>query len=587
MRRLTVLRPLVLALALLPLGACNKSSGPDAGTASTAEPLTPVPAPAGHLADLFVPQPGATWGKARSAVGGPAIFLPQSFGGMVTTLAGLPITMAAEIDESVPLVGAALRQGKGPLQVAVAVHVKAGDRFVDQLTRGEGARFDKTVDAPSRVTLLTDKINPGASAVALGVLGNYLIIAQKPADLTALGPYLVRTLPARAMPKEEVVIELPEAALAGPVLEGVRELRGRREGAVAALVPVGGMLDGLAGLLGDASAARVTLALDATVIHGRATITPKPGGGAGSKLVAELAVGDAKPLLDLPDATTLGVLWRESKAARGESAPKQAEALAKLLGKEVTAEDREAIGAALKAEAEARGDWQAIGVAFNGTGPTAMVRAPVADADGMKKALEQLVKLAARPTFKKALADLSLRLQVDKAVVENLPGDVTRVRLARTDGDDKAKPEKGKDKAKEVKAKQAPEPPRPDVPKAIDLLYLVNGDGLFASAGFDPKDSLRGLTKAPSGSGNLASVAPMAGALAGIADASFVLVADALRINAMTTGVAPPAAPTPVVLAAGRTASPAELWGRVDLPVAVVQQLVTEYARRKTAAPAQ
>jgi hypothetical protein len=163
--------------------------------------------------------------------------------------------------------------------------------------------------------------------------------------------------------------------------------------------------------------------------------------------------------------------------------------------------------------------------------------------------------------------------------------------------DAKQKPEKGKpekkakpdDKAK-TKPDDKPQPaadPGAELPKAIDLLYLVNGEGLFASAGFDPKDSLRNLARAPSG-GSLAQVASMASALSGVgSDASFVLVADALRIDAMSAGHMPPGgAPAPVVIAAGRTASPGELWGRFDVPVAVIQQLVTEYTRRRAAAPA-
>jgi hypothetical protein len=517
--------------------------------------------------------------------------MPQSFGGFAATMAGLPITMAGEIDEAVPLVGAALREGKGPVVGAVGVHVKSGDRLVDMLTRGEAARFDAKVDQATRITLLSDKVAPESAKVALGVLGNYLLVGQKPADLLAVGPYVARTLSVAPVPKEEIALEIAEPALGGPILDAVKELRGHAETGAAALVPVGGLLDGLVSLLGDAKHARLTLALDGAAVHGRATVAPKPGNGPGSKLVADLAVGDAKPLLELPDTTTLGILWRESAAARTESAGKQGEALLKLLGKEAGAEDKSAISAALGAEAEARGDWLTVGVAFNGTGPTAAVRAPVSDAEKMKKALKQLVDLTAMASFKKALADLGLRLTSEKTVVENLAGEVMRVRFARVDPaakDDKGKGEKpkGDAKGKDDKAKKAPEPPAAEVPSAVDLLYTVNADGLYASAGFDPKESLRTLTRAAAGS-SLGKLAPMASALAQVgSDATFVLVADALRIDAMTTGRGAPANPAPVVVAAGRTASPAELWGRFDIPVSVVQLMVTEMVRRRSAAPA-
>jgi hypothetical protein len=582
---------LALALASLPLGACNSGGNATTSAASTAEPSTPLPAPAGHVGDLFVPTPGATWTALRESFGGPALFLPQSFGSLVTTLVGMPITMSAEIDEAVPVVGAAARLGKGPIAFAVGVHVKAGDRFVDQLTRGEAARFDATVDQASRVTLLTDKIAPESMKVSLGVLKNYLLIGRTPADLYALGPYVVRTLAAAPPPKEPIAIELPEQALAGPVREALADMRGRAEGSSAAIVPLGGMLDDASAVLGDAKHARFVIDFDRASLHARFAVTPKPG-SAGEKLVAATAIGDVKPLLELPDSTTIAVLWRESSAARAENTPKQAEALARLLGKGGTDEDRAAIAAALRAGVDARGDWQALGVAFNGSGPSAVVRAPVRSADDMKKALKQLVDAAGTPSLKKALAGFGFKLSADKAVVENVAGEVGRVRLSRGDDEAKsdkkdAKPEKKDAKADkgDAKAKSAEKgekgAPAAETPKAIDLLYLVDDKSLYVAAGYDPKDSLRALLKAPTGP-NLGGVAPMASALSAIGnDASFVLVADALRINAMTTGANAPAVPTPLVIAAGRTAP--DLWARADLPFAVVQQLAQEYMRRQSA----
>ena len=265
---------------------------------------------------------------------------------------------------------------------AIGVHVKAGDRFVDQLTRGEGARFNAAVDPATHVTLLTNKVAPESAKLALGVLGNYLLVARQPADLYALGPYVVRTVSRAPAPKEDVALEIPEKALAGPVLDEVRALRGRSEGAAAALLPISEMLDTASTVFADSAGARLVLRFEPSVVHGRVTVTPKPGAGPASKVVADLAVGDVKPLLDLPGGTSLGLLWRESASARVENAGKQADALARLLGSDVTAEERAAVSSALRATAEARGDWQALGVAFNGTGPSTVVRTPVNGAEG-------------------------------------------------------------------------------------------------------------------------------------------------------------------------------------------------------------
>ena len=154
------------------------------------------------------------------------MFLPKGFAALCTTIVGLPITVAAELDDGVAVLGAAARQGKDPIQGVIGIHVKAGGRFVDQLTKGEGARFNPKVDPGSRVTLLVDKAGAGADGqLALGVLGDYLLVARRPGDLYALGPYVARTLSARPPPKEAIVLEIPRGrARSAPCL---REARAR------------------------------------------------------------------------------------------------------------------------------------------------------------------------------------------------------------------------------------------------------------------------------------------------------------------------------------------------------------------------
>src|SRR4051812_48137788 len=87
MLRLSRLRPLALgALVALvtPAAACSSKVAPDdAGAAALPESLAPVPAPDGLVAELYLSTPAATWDKLRAMVGGPAMFLPQSFGALV------------------------------------------------------------------------------------------------------------------------------------------------------------------------------------------------------------------------------------------------------------------------------------------------------------------------------------------------------------------------------------------------------------------------------------------------------------------------------------------------------------------------
>ncbi|MEO5726661.1 MAG: hypothetical protein ABI134_24495 [Byssovorax sp.] len=549
------------------LGGCSKPA-PVEEVSRAVEDLSPVPAPQGHLADLVVPAPDAAWTKARALVGGPAVFFPQSFGALAATMLKLPVVVASEIDGAVPVLGAALKNGAAPVQAAVGIHVKAGGRLLDQLTKGPDARFTARLDAASRIMVLTTKSDtPGAvPQAAMGVLGNYLLVAPQEAALLAAGPYIVRTLPSRPLPKEDAVLEMPEAALSGPVLaEAQRTWTGTRQDldklGAPALLPVAGTVDMLLGVLADSKQARLALDLEATTVHARFTMTPKAGGGAASKAISEMAVGDTTPLLDLPGSALLGMLWREPAAVRAAAIPRQAEAMAKLLGPAAKAEDKEAILAALRAEDEARGDWVALGMSLDSTGPNAMVRAPLTDAEKMSKALKQLVALGKLASVKAQLKDSALDVTTGKTVIENLPGDVQRVRFERI-------------QPRDAKGKAASPPQDAGIPSTIDMLYLVSSNTLFGAAGYDPKEALRSLVKAPADA-SLGSNPAIKAALASLgADASFALVVDPLRLLAMRSGKSAPPESAPVVVAIGKTPEPSAMWARIDVAATVVQELI-------------
>ena len=560
------------------LGGCATKAPQEA--AAVAEDLSPIPAPAGHLADLFVPSPDAAWTKARALVGGPVAFFPQSFGALAATMLKLPVVVAPEIDGGVPVIGASLKNGAAPAQAAIGIHVKAGGRFVDQLTKGPDARFTAKLDEASRITVLTTKSDtPGAvPQVAMGVLGNYLLVALNEADLAAVGPYVVRSLPSRPAPKEDVVVEVPEAALSGPVLtEARRSWDTTRAGlerlGAPVLLPVAGTVEMLLGVLADSKQARFTLDLDQAAVHARLTMTPKPGGGAATKAVDDMAVGDLAPLLDLPASALMGMLWREPAAVRAAAIPRQAEALGARLGNDAKPDDKAAILEALRAEDEARGDWVALGVSLEAIGPSAMVRAPLGDADKMTKALKQIVALTRLASVKAQLKDAALDVTSGKVVVENLAGDVQRVRFERV----QAKDAKGGAKDPRVlldeKSKGA-KPADGGVPTSIDLLYLVSKDTLFGAVGYDPKESLRALVKGP-GDSSFGSNAALKAAVAPLgADASFALVVDPLRVLAIRAGKSAPVDAAPVVVALGKTPQPSAMWARIDVAALVVQELV-------------
>src|SRR5262245_48282292 len=175
-RLLRLLFPLCLGVCVSPSG-CSSHSAPDAGAAIAVD-LSPIPAPSGLVGDLFMPAPDATWSKVRTIAGSTAALLPQSFGGIAATLLKLPLLVSTEIDGGVPVLGAIVKQGDAPALGAIGIHVKSGDRFVDQLTRGQDARFSAKRDEASQITVLSLKLSDPSEepAYTLGVLGNYLLV---------------------------------------------------------------------------------------------------------------------------------------------------------------------------------------------------------------------------------------------------------------------------------------------------------------------------------------------------------------------------------------------------------------------------
>jgi hypothetical protein len=540
----------VLALALACVAAgpgCSKPAPPaDAGAPAA---LAPVPVPAGLLADLYLTTPDATWSKARATIGGPAMLMPASAGALVATLVGLPITAAPEVDGAVPILGALGEAAEQP-QIAIAVHVRDGGRFVDQLTKPAEARFSARAEGADEIVHLEPKGAGPKPPAVLAVIGNYLVLAPTAAELVALGPYVARTLPTRAAPKDELAIEADGAALAGPVTKAARALT-----AEAARLPLGGAVQSVLDVLGDAKHARLVANLDERGLHARAVVTPKSGGAA-EKLLAAVAVGDPKRMLDLPADSLAAFVFYQTAAARAEGAAVQAEALGRLLSKPLSAAEKETVTATLAALGEARGDWFYGGVTVGPTGPAGFARAAVTDADRLGKGVKSLLGLVKGGPVKALLDDMELGVSTGSAKVDGVAGSVERFRLERRSKDKKAA----------------------DGPSAIDLLYAIDKESMLVATGFDAKSALASLAAAPKKE-NLGGVPEAKAAVEGLGpEVAFAVMFDPLRIGVAQGGKAPTAA-GPIALAAGKGGSGAasELWARVD----VATEALREVARRR------
>jgi hypothetical protein len=187
----------------------------------------------------------------------------------------------------------------------------------------------------------------------------------------------------------------------------------------------------------------------------------------------------------------------------------------------------------------------------------------------MSKALKQLTDLAKLSGVKAILKENSLAVSTDKVVVENLAGDVERVRFERTD-----KTSRTKDPAAKDKKPAAGSDAKDEIPRSIDLLYLVTHDVLLAAVGGEPKAALHALEKAP-GDANLGKIPEIKGVLSALGGkVSYALVADPLRLVAAKTSKSAAPEPEPLVFAVGKESRAGLLFGRLDVSAATIQEII-------------
>lgn len=550
--------------------------------------LDPLPIPADLVADVFVPNPDAAWAKARVAVGGPAMFLPATTGALAATLLGLPLIVASEIDGNVPVVGAVLdgRDGGKP-RAAIALHLRAADKFIHQVTTGENARHVSRVDEQTKITLIEPK-GGGTGSAALGVLGNYLIAAPTAAELVDVGPYVVRNLTTTKMPKNDMTFELPRAALEGPVTKTVRSKwdgikpRPRTNstaaaGASASLPsPLQSFVDGVLGVLGEIDRAKVTVDFDEQAAHVRFLGTPRSPVAAGSR-VATMTVGDPSKLLELPAATDVALYIHDAAEVRESDAKGYATALATAIGKDVSDDDRAAMEKALLSLAKSRGDTFAAGFSILPTGPAAFVKSSVTDRDGFGKAIDDLFGLVERKPVARWLGDLELGVSTSKTVVEDVKGDVRRIRIERLEAKADKPAKKPAGKQPETAKKPDVSPAKLETPSAIDVLYHFGANDLVFGAGYDAKAAFRMVLDA-SPKDNLSTRGEVAKAIAALGGkAAFVVYADPIRVLARQAGSALPATGAPLVFALGKGGEgfgQDDPWMRLDIANIVIQELV-------------
>lgn len=485
--RLAWVSVLVTLAAFAPSCQCQGRESPtDAGPSAG---VGAVPAPAGLFLEVVAARPEEAWQKVRVALGGSAFFLPKSLGALLSKLVGLPITVAQEIDGDVPMLGAAAVDPEtSALHAVLGFHVKAGERLVVALSKGDQAPFSARLDGPSGVTLLEGRAAPSPEGVSLGVLHNYLLVGRAPADLTRLGPYVARSLPARGAPAGDVALETGADAARALEIVGSRLERALAMDLLSLPPPLNremlrGQLVAVRAVLEDAERVRATWALDEHAARCEIVLEPRGGEGPLRRLSRSLVPGaspGASPgFLELPGDTLAA--WGQQRAGGLDGEAEDRGGWLEGLGEGgLSSEDRAALRLALSALAEGRGGWFVLGMRVGELGPAVFAKSAVEDPKRLREGLDGLWSWIERPGVRGHLSAASLGAEREKTRVERVVGEVDRVRLRLLDP--RARP-----------------PGSEHLPDKIDVLFLPREDPseLLIAAGYDSPDALRAIASPP------------------------------------------------------------------------------------------
>jgi len=561
----------VLCAGLL-AGCSSCGEQPNASEDAAVAELSPVPEPADLAGEIFVSKPDETWTKVRAVGGGAARLLPQSFGLLMTTLLGVRAAIADYIDADLPMTGVLLSGDKGTEPgVVLAVHVKSGRELVTGLSSGADARYSARPDAATSITLLDPKPGKASEEVALGVLGNYLLVSRHSADVLKGGPYAARTLPKQSAPAHPVSVKLKKSALAGPLARLLKDTwkakraelvkadqanRQRHGGRTpdfgdpaAALRGIDSAVEGLAAVLESAEGG--TLTLDPFEDRVELTLSVRAGAkGAAAEMIADMSVGDAKPLLKLPKATPIAVLVRSTGAQRQARAKSLAEGVSELFGDRMSKPESEKVLNALDTLAKGRGDEETYALYFEGTHGGLVYDAPVSDAkafgDGAKSVARLLdLKVFAEP-LRAFIGDTSVKLS--KADVAGIPGAERALITVKPSPMRAAKDPSGKVTVE---------------PQTIEGLWAVQDGRAKAVVATDAVPILGSLFGTDEKKTHAAD-AKVKLAIERVKDASFVAFVQPLRMNMGQS--ASLASESPVVLSFGRKDKDAFVHLDVDQP---------------------
>lgn len=408
------------AVVAVTVGRCDGRT-PDADRKEST-PESSVPPPEGLLGDFSIGTPNATWTKLQRGIGGAVGILPTTLPGVVVALLDLDLALSNELDGTAPIFGALASGGAQP-SLAIAMHLVDSRRARGLFADGDTARY-VAKDVPGMTLLLPNRGAPGGDGrFAMAITKNgFLLVARTTDELSRLGPYVTRTLPARPLPPSSGEVDVPRSALSSqlkPALEALwtnaksfllaedqrmRNERGRAPdlGDPAAIVAA---LDSVVArpvaIVGGLEHVKVAIDVTDDAVTATATLTPtNEAPNEARKWIDAMKVGDPLGVLALPAASMLALSTRDSETERVEQANRIEQALSSSLGPRLKEPGKlhDVVESATKARDEL------VAVAFSLDDPSGLlIHAPVRDEAAANRAVRGAFDLARVEPFKELL----------------------------------------------------------------------------------------------------------------------------------------------------------------------------------------
>lgn len=370
----------VLALGALN-GSCKNKDVPKPVEKAIEAPETAVPAPEGLMVEGIARAPDSIVASFRAITP----LVPDRIAPLLADVLHVSRETTDEVDGTKPAYFIMVRRGADAAFV-LALQVKDPGKVLAALGKQGLAR---TEDPSQGLSIFeASQASVGPRQQVLGVRRNYLLAASTVAALKDLAPYATRTMPTRALPKEDIALTVPAVAMRGPVRDAInavvqqaaarrKDLVAKAKGADAGPARPVGALDAIGeyaarsnervvSWLADAGDGHLTIATTQGSVSIKGDIDVANAESAFGKQVATWPVGEALGALNMPAGALLAFVGRSSDTARTESSKDFSEMLAAMYPDDVGAKEKAKIDEFLAAWDKARGEQTTGALLYDG-----------------------------------------------------------------------------------------------------------------------------------------------------------------------------------------------------------------------------